>query len=126
MHKIEEDARIDHELNKIPETIEPEETGREIELRPNTVQSPPPDALDANKQGDMAKQYATTPGAATASERPRTFTPALDEVDEDYESVTPIEINKDQLLRLIKTGVISESEAEGTYEEIAARSEAKI
>ena len=37
---------------------------------------------------------------------------------EEYETVTPIKINRDLYLRLLQTGVISEAEAGATYSEL--------
>ena len=80
-------------MSKIPETVEPAETNREAELRPQTVASPPVDVQNAGEGID--KHYQTSPKVAATSERHMPHTPELDEVDEDYDSVTPIEINKD-------------------------------
>ena len=55
--------------------------------------SPPVDAQNAAH--GIEKHYQTSPKVAAASERQMPFTPELDEVDEDYDAVTPIEINKD-------------------------------
>lgn len=50
----------------------------------------------------------------------------LEDVDNtDYDAVSPIEISRELLLRLIKSGVILESEAGATYADIEADTGAK-